>query len=53
MAFAQNGLSFRLIEDAAFKDAFGVQIPKGLGRKEFAHATTQLKENTLEHLISR
>jgi hypothetical protein len=53
MAFAHNALPFRLVEDEAFKSAFGAQIPRGLGRQELASATALLKENTLAQLVRR
>lgn len=53
MAFAQNSLPYRLVEDDAFKAAFGTQIPRGLGRKELAHATSTLQQNTKMHLLRR
>ena len=53
IVFAQNSLPYRLIEDEAFKAAFGVQIPRNFGRQELAHATETLKENTVLHLLRR
>ena len=53
LAFAQNGLPFRLIDDDAFRAAFGLQIPKKLDRKELASATQILRNNIECQLFRR
>lgn len=52
LAFAENSLSFRIIDNPRFKEAFGNRIPNGFNRKVLSRRTIELADKTREKLFS-